>query len=133
MQNKINLKEIILFSTLLLTLCFSSGCLALVVGAAAGAGGIAYVKGALEKNFDKPVLAVHKASLSTLKNLKMTIKEEKLDQHKGTIKAEDSAGKSVTIESEALTEKSSKITIRFGVFGDESRSQMILNAIQKRL
>ena len=48
-------------------------------------------------------------------------------------KAKDTKGQDVHVNVEALTERSSKLSIRVGVFGDEAVSQMILNAIQKRL
>ena len=111
----------------------SAGCVPLLVGAAAGVGGVTYVKGALEKNFDHSVKEVHRATLKGLKDLKMFVREEKNDVHSTFIKAEFDDGKRVKIHINALTERSSKITIRIGVFGDETKSQILLNAIQKRL
>ena len=49
------LKNFGLMMSLGFLILMTSGCVALLVGAAAGAGGVAYVKGSLEKNFDKPV------------------------------------------------------------------------------
>ena len=60
-------------------------------------------------------------------------REEKNYLHSTFIKTEFDDGKRVKIHINALTERSSKITIRIGVFGDETKSQMLLNAIQKRL
>lgn len=110
-----------------------SGCVALLVGAAAGAGGVAYVQGGLEKNVDHSVAQAYKASLAALKSLDMFVTSKEQDPHSAKIKAEASDGKSVTIDIESLTERSSKIKIRVGIMGDQERSQIILNAIQRRL
>ena len=123
--------------SLLVALCFmvmaSSGCFALLIGAAAGAGGVAYAKGVLEKNFDQPVERVHKATVSALKNLKLFITEDELKQHSAIVKATFDDGADVKIDISALTEKSSKLSIRVGILGDEVKSQMIMTAISKRL
>ncbi len=127
------LKKILGIVVLGLMLVSQSGCVALLVGAAAGAGGIAYIKGTLEKNFDRPVKRAHKATLAALKDLKLVIKEEELNQHSSKIKAEYPDETKVYIDITALTEKSSTIKIRVGIFGDQDKSQMILNAVMKRL
>ena len=130
------LKQLKMFGLMLVLGSFvitTSGCFALLVGAAAGAGGVAYVKGILEKNFDRSVAQVHRASLTALKKLKMTIHDDDVTQHNAKIKATDTDGKKVEVIIEALTEKSSKLQIRVGVFGDQEQSQSILNAIQKHL
>ena len=51
-------KSLYLSIILLGAVTVSSGC-ALLVGAAAGAGGFAYVKGVLQKNFDYPLDRLH--------------------------------------------------------------------------
>ena len=111
----------------------ASGCVPLIIGAAAGAGGVAYVKGGLEKNFDKPVDDIHRAGVRALKKLKMTIKDDVITQHNAKVKAVDSTGKKVELDIEALTEKAAKLRIRVGIFGDQESSQVILNAIQRQL
>ena len=125
-------KDLGLVFALLVCVLANSGCF-LILGAAAGAGGLAYIKGILEKNFDYPIKKMDKASVEGLKDLGFFVTQDELNLHSATIKAEDDEGKSITVEIEALTEKSSKLKIRVGVFGDESKSQMILNAIQARL
>lgn len=111
----------------------NSGCVALLVGAAAGATGIAYFKGTLEANFDRSVKQIHQASIAALKDLKLIVKDEDLSQHSSKIMGEYDDGTKVQIDIEAFTEKSCKIKIRIGVFGNEEKSQIILNAIKKRL
>lgn len=118
------------FLILLLTV---SGCVPLIIGAAAGAGGITYVKGALVKNVDYSVEQVHKAALAALKDLELFVMEDELNRHSSVIKAEYEDGQSVQVNIDALTERSSKITIRVGIFGDQEESRTILSAVEKRL
>ena len=110
-----------------------TGCIPLVLGAAAGAGGVAYVQGILQKNLDMPIDKLQGISLDALKRLKMTVKEEKIEGTKSYIKAEDVDHAKINITIEKLTENSSKLNIRVGVFGNQTKSQMILNAIEKKL
>ena len=110
-----------------------SGCIPLLIGAAAGAGGIAYIKGTLEQNLDRSVDKVHKAALTTLKELKITINKEESALHDSKIQAQYPDETKISIDVVALTEQSSTIKIRVGVFGDQEKSELILNAIRKKL
>jgi hypothetical protein len=130
-MNHLTLKKFFLTSAILITLPLA-GCIPLIVGAAAGAGGIAYVQGTLEKNFDKPVAKLQRAATAGLKDIGAIVTHEEADQHAGKIKAEFME-KEITIDIEALTEKASKIKIRVGVFGDEAISQTVLNAVTNRI
>lgn len=130
MKRGINYSCSLICVILLITI---TGCVPLLIGAAAGAGSMTYVKGALIKNVDKPVAKVHKASLSAIEGLDLFITSDELNKHSAIIKAEYEDGKKVKVFIDALTERSSKITIRIGTFGDDDRSQVILTAIQKKL
>ncbi len=112
------------------TVC--SGC-ALLFGAAAGAGGFAYVKGDLQKNFDYPLDRLHKASARALRDLKAVVSSDETDKHSSKIKFTLDGDKSGEINIKSLTEKASKLSIRIGIFGDETLSQMVLNAIMKKI
>jgi len=126
------IRDTFLFFSLCFCLVSFQGCFVLL-GAVAGAGGIAYVKGGLEKNFDKKVSELHRAGLAGLKDLELFISDDEINLHSAYIIAETDKEKEIRIDIEALTERSSKIKIRVGVFGNEVLSQSILNAIQKRL
>lgn len=110
-----------------------SGCIPLLIGAAAGVGGISYAKGALIKNVDHTVSKVHKAGLAALKKLNLFVTTDELNKRSALIRAEYENGQKIQIFIDALTERSSKITIRIGTFGNQEQSQIILNAIQKKL
>ena len=111
----------------------TQGCFPLLVGAAAGAGGVSYVKGITEKNVDYSVKKVHKATLKALKKLKYFISSDEESRHLAVVKAEFKDGKKFTVEIKALTERASKIIVKTGVLGSEEKSRMVLNAIEKKL
>jgi len=110
-----------------------AGCVPLLIGAAAGVGGMTFVKGKLVHNVDHTVSQANKASLKALKDLDLFVTSDELNKRSSVIKAEYESGKKISIFIDALTERSSKITIRIGTFGDHEKSQAILNAILKRL
>ena len=126
-------RNVVLMSALILNLFLNAGCFAVVIGAAAGAGGIAFIKGILTQNVDYDVKKVHEASLKAVKDLALNVSSDQLDVHASMIKGSYPDGKNFSIQLEALTERATNIMIRIGVFGDEERSRMILNAILKRL
>ncbi len=132
---KKNIKNVMLGLILSLSLLVNQGCVALVVGAAVGAGSFAFIKGNLEQNIDAEVKNVYTASLKALDKLKIDVYSKKLEAHLGLIYAytQGSDRKRVKITVQALTEKASNIKVRVGMVGDESRSIEILEAIKKEL
>ncbi len=110
-----------------------SGCVALVVGAAAGVGGYAYVKGELVRVYDVPYEKAWTASLDTLKSLDMTIVDESRDKLKGIISAKRADDASIKVTVESLSEQSTRVKVRVGVFGDRSASERIHEEIAARL
>lgn len=127
------LKELLLGSILVIIVFISAGCVPLFLGAAAGAGGLGYARGALEQAFDRPVKDIYEASLAGLKERGLIVKDDDVDQHLAKIYFEFEDGKNGKITIKAFTERSSKIIIRIGVFGDEARANMVLNAVLKNL
>ncbi|OGX37035.1 MAG: hypothetical protein A3D87_01260 [Omnitrophica WOR_2 bacterium RIFCSPHIGHO2_02_FULL_50_17] len=111
----------------------TQGCVPLVVGAAAGGGVVAYAKGDLHKNFDNSVSDLHKASLAAVKNIKASVYLDKIGRHSAKIKFEFDDKEKGEIVIKALTERTATLKIRVGLLGDEIRSQMVLNALQKQL
>ncbi len=126
-------KQIIFIACLGLFVITQTGCFALLVGAAAGAGGYAWVKGALEQNFNANVTQVHSAILRAMQELKLAVIEDNYDHLKGKVIAEMASGEKVTTDINAMTEKVTKVKIRVGIVGDRSKSDMILTAIKKNL
>ncbi len=110
----------------------ASGCLALFLGAAAGAGGYAYVSGALEKTYTVPADELKAAAIRGIRSLDMDIYEEG-DRLFTKIRSSFADGSALKVDVKALTEKTSELKIRVGVLGDKDRSEMVLNAIEKYL
>ena len=127
------------FKSLLVLLSFMyfaitfAGCAALLLGGAAGAGSVVYVKGQLKEDMTAPVPAVHKASISTLKDLNLPIIEDSYDKLSAKIKSQFANGDSVWIEIESVTAEYSKLTIRVGILGDQHKSRQILDGIHRHL
>ncbi len=110
-----------------------SGCFALLVGAAAGAGAAFWVNGDLETNLDASVASAHRATIAGLKRLKLPITMDKQTLHDAEIRSSYADGTSVQIVIKSITEKTSKMHIRVGTVGDQVRSEAIMNSIQKYL
>ena len=111
----------------------ASGCIPLLIGAAAGAGGVAYVKGSLIENIDESVEDIHRASLDALTEMNVFVISDELNRHSAVIKAEYEDGKKINIKVDAITEFVSKVSIRIGTVGHQEDSRLILNAIEKKL
>ncbi|HBO97089.1 MAG TPA: hypothetical protein DE315_03185 [Candidatus Omnitrophica bacterium] len=115
------------------TLATTQGCVPLLIGAAAGAGGVVWAKGGLEQNFDKSVDQLHRASLGGLRDIKCAVSSGQIRKHLAKIKFKFDDGQEGTINIKAMTERSSRLKIRVGILGDETKSQIVLNAILKHL
>ena len=109
------------------------GCGALLVGAAGGAGAVAWVKGEMKANIDKPLDEVYTAAGEALKELELPGAIEKKDALTAKIKSSFADGKDIVIRIESLSDTSSEISVRVGTLGDKSRSQKILDTIHKHL
>ena len=121
---------------LLLALAGLSGCIvvaAVVVGAAAGAGVVYWVEGALRITLDHPVGQVHDATVETLKNLGAGRVADKSDAFSGEIESALGSGDHVRVDLKRVSSTATGVTIRVGTVGDRAKSNMILNAIEARL
>ena len=72
-----------------LSILTTQGCVPLLLVGAAGAGGIVFVQGKLEKNFDKPVDDLHRASVAGLKSLDIAVMAEESVPHNVKISAKN--------------------------------------------
>lgn len=125
------IRNMVFVSFLLMVVPALSGCFWLLAGAAAGASGYAWVKGEMTKEYQVTADRLYSAALKGAREMKLAIVEEKGDRISGQVKATFSDGKSADINIEAVTERSAKLRIRVGVFGDRARSEMIFKAIEK--
>ncbi len=108
---------------------YSAGCIALAVGAAAGAGVAIWAKGSLEQQFNRPLDPVYRATKTALKKMDLPIHKDKKDDLTANIESEFADGKKVWIEIKFIAKNSTKISVRVGALGDEIRSREILEKI----
>lgn len=115
------------------SLFVSTGCGPLLLGAAVGAGSVAYIKGNVEKNFDRSFKDVHRATLVAAKKLKLYIIEDELNSDSSVTKLEFEDGRPAIVKTTAITERACKVKVRVGPFGDQEKALMILNVITKNM
>jgi hypothetical protein len=108
------------------------GCMLAAVGAGA-AGTVAYVKGDLEAVEAKKLDTVYDATKKALKQLELSVSVDTKDKISSTIISRDSSDKKITVKLSAATEDSTNISIRFGAFGSETKSRMVLDKIKENL
>ena len=108
------------------------GCMLAAVGAGA-AGTVAYVKGDLEAVEAKKLDTVYDATKKALEQLELSVSVDTKDKISATIIARDSSDKKITVKLSAATEDSTNISIRFGAFGNETKSGMVLDKIKENL
>ena len=117
----------------LILACLCSGCVALAVGAAGGVAGAVYVMGKLQEELNHPIAAVHEATLQGLRDLDLPISEDKADKLAAHVESKLADGTRVWVDLDSMADSRTKLTIRVGVVGDESRSRNILAAIKAHL
>jgi len=127
------IRYLLLGTWILMITLTSSGCVWLAVGAAAGAGTYAWVSGVLQKDFMVSAEELQKATREAMRDLSMVTKEESEDRLSAVYKLTLADGSNISINIEALTERSARIRIRVGIFGDQTKSEMVLSAIEQRL
>lgn len=110
-----------------------SGCVALVAGAAGGAAGVVYVMGKLKDEQPYDVPTVHRAVLAGLKDLSLTLSENKADQLSAHVESEFADGEHVWIDLSSLPDSRTALTIRVGITGNERRARAIHDAVRRHL
>jgi len=109
-----------------------SGCLAVAAAGAAGAG-VFYMKGDLDANVDATPPRVVEAANFTMKDLQYAVATTNSSATDGEVIAHTATDKKVRVTVKQVTEKSSKVTIRVGTWGDETMSVQILEKIKTHL
>ena len=110
-----------------------SGCIALAVGGAAGAGGVMYVKGRVVDKVNAPIEKAYNASLSMLAAKKLPVKSKSADVAAAHVTSKYADDKEIWIDIEAVTSEVCEIKIRVGALGDQDRAIDLLDGIKSRL
>lgn len=112
-----------------------SGCAGALVagGAALGATTVLFVQGEMETEFSSPIQEVYQATLVAMERLQFDVIEQRYKPHQGIVRAEMADGKIVRVKIVPQKRKSTRVSVRVGVFGDESISSEVLLAIWNEL
>lgn len=125
-------RKVVLILLLLGAAALLQGCFAVVVGAGA-AGTVAYVRGDLEAVEAKKLDVVYDAAKKAVEQLELSISTDAKDAMSATIVTRDSQDKKMTIKLLATAEGTTKLSIRVGMFGSETKSRLIYDQIKKNL
>ena len=110
----------------------AQGCVVAAVGAGA-AGTVAYVRGDLETVETAGLDALYKASLEALDELELAVIQKAKDAMTAEIISRDAEDKKIRIKLKSTAEGMTKLSIRIGMFGDETKSRLIYETIKKEL
>lgn len=116
----------------LLALVLGGGCVvALVGGAAVGAGTVAYVRGELRSTEKVTLDGAWAAAQAAMKDLQFTVVTMKKDGLAGSLEARMADNTKIQIKLSKTGPEAALINIRVGVFGDQTWSRAILDQMKK--
>lgn len=110
----------------------AAGCAALFIGAAIGAGSIAYVSGELRAADQVQMDRAWNASLRVMEELEFKVTKSQKDALAGLIVARRADDTRITVHLKRQTDQVTEFRIRVGTFGDEALSRLIYEKIKKR-
>ena len=110
-----------------------AGCAGLIIGAGAGAGAIAYIKGESIRTYDFPMKSVAAATQKAFSKLGITPSESNVGEIESTFEGTMKDESNVSIKLTSKAEKTTEAKIRVGKIGNETASQRIHDEILKNL
>jgi hypothetical protein len=108
------------------------GCMIAAVGAGA-AGTVAYIMGDLQTVEVAKLDDVYAAAEKAVAELELSVVSKTKDAMSAKIIARDSQDKKVKIKLAATAEGGTKLSIRVGTFGNETKSRLIYEQIKRNL
>lgn len=120
---------------LIVTIVQMAGCspALFLAGGVAGAGGVVWVKGKLTETVRYSLPAVHGATLQAFKGFQLPVEKDVMDTLTARMESRFADGQRLWLALDSLSETSTRISIRCGVFGDKERSHRLLKAIHTHL
>jgi hypothetical protein len=109
------------------------GCVALLAGAAGGAGTAAWLSGKMVEEVNSPYDKVVTATKSTLASMQLPITSETQVKGVDQIRSTYTDGRKIWIDIRSMSSTSSKIEIRVGALGDKATSDTLLKKITSSL
>jgi len=125
-------RQLFLAILLMGTAVFLHGCVVAAVGAGA-AGTVAYIRGDLEAVESRDIDTVYAATKNALGELGLKVTQDSKDALVAKIIARDAQDKKITINLKTTAENTTKLSIRVGVFGSETKSRLIYQKIHDNL
>ena len=125
-------RKIILIVMLAGAAVLLEGCMLAAVGIGA-AGTVAYVRGDLESVESENIDSVYEAALKALQELELQPTRKSKDALGAEIITYDAQDKKITIRLKSAPEGTTKLSIRIGVFGSETKSRLIYQKIRENL
>ncbi|MFH1913244.1 MAG: DUF3568 family protein [Pseudomonadota bacterium] len=117
---------------LLVTLLCSAGCGAILLGGAAAAGTYVYLDGQARNTYSASLQQGYDASLAACRELTIPVTSKAKDGTSAKITGKLS-GDTVIISMKLVGDNLTQITVRVGMFGDESTSRRIHATISRHL
>jgi hypothetical protein len=124
--------KLLITALMMSLLSLTNGCF-LVVGAAAGVAGYAWVDGEIKATEAASLTQTYDASIAAMKDMEFTVTEKSKDALSGNVTAQTANNKTVKIKLKYISNTSTEIRIRVDTFGDESLSRTVLNKINSHL
>jgi hypothetical protein len=125
-------RQVLLIAMLAGSMLLLQGCVVAAVGLGA-AGTIAYVRGDLQAVESESIDDVYEATLKALKELELIPTRKTKDALGAEIITYDAQDKKITIRLKSAAEGTTKLSIRIGVFGSETKSRLIYQKIHDNL
>jgi len=125
-------KQILIIALIIPSTALVAGCIAAAVGVGA-VGTVAYIRGDLEVMEAVSLDKVYNAAVKAVAELELRETGKTKDVLTATITARDAENKKVKIKLSAQEVQITKISIRIGTFGNETKSRRIYEQIKKNL
>lgn len=107
----------------------TTGCVAVAAAGAAGAG-VAWIRGALEVNLEDDLDDVYAATRKAIRGLEFAPVNERKSGVDAAVLARTALDTRVEVILKRVGDKTTHVSIRVGVFGDEAMSLSILDRIK---
>ena len=124
-------RQIVLMVLIVSIAGIAGGCV--VAAAGLGAGTVAYVRGDLETIEPRTLDEVYTATEKAVSELGLNISQKSKDAMSAVFVGRDAEDKKIRIKLTATQEDMTELSIRIGMFGDETKSRRIYEQIKKRL
>ena len=125
-------RQVFLMVLLVSVVSVIQGCVVAAVGAGA-AGTVAYIRGDLETVESADIEAVYRAVVRAMDKLELSVIQKSKDAMSAEVIARDAQDKKIKIKLNATAEGTTKVSIRVGTFGSETKSRLIYDRIKKEL